>query len=304
MSDDWLEFERAVADFLAALDPASTVTHDAQTPDLDTGLMRQRDVWIETSFGGNLAIRILVSCKRKKSKISKQDMDGFAGELRGSGAHKGVLYSYSGFTAPALAKAKRLGISCCLLLSGRAPELPAVLSFSAYHFSEQARLVLQPPPEGRSPSWREILELPSVDELSQGRRAVDMLADLFQADDAELNARIARIPPPYRMVEVSVLLPGAKQPTRLILQSDWVVHRARMDSWLMNGSYSITDENFRGSFATPAIDTWSHEPGPGWERIDIGEVESIGLVASFFRLAVDVGEKLERWAADQLVTAK
>jgi hypothetical protein len=40
-----------------------------------------------------------------------------------------------------------------------------------------------------------------------------------------------------------------------------------MEAWLVNGSYSFTDQDFKGSIATLAIDTWNAEPGPGWEPI-------------------------------------
>ena len=50
---EWRTFEEAVATFLQALDPAAAVTHNLYTEDLDTGLKRQRDVWIESrALGG------------------------------------------------------------------------------------------------------------------------------------------------------------------------------------------------------------------------------------------------------------
>jgi hypothetical protein len=111
----WRDFERAVARFLAALDPSASVTHDASIPDKDTGDPRQRDVWIETEVMRQFPVRILVSCKRWSTKLDIQDLDAFIGEWRSSGAQVGVVYSLSGFTENALKKATSLGISCCRL---------------------------------------------------------------------------------------------------------------------------------------------------------------------------------------------
>jgi hypothetical protein len=60
-------------------------------------------------------LKILVSCKKYKRKLDQQDIDAFNGELISSGAHKGVIYSYSGFNKYAIEKCKVLGISCCKL---------------------------------------------------------------------------------------------------------------------------------------------------------------------------------------------
>lgn len=81
MTAEWRQFERAVAAFLGALDPSAKVSHDKHIADADTGLSRQRDVWIETSFGGHIPLKILVSCKRKKTKLSQQDVDAFVGDF-------------------------------------------------------------------------------------------------------------------------------------------------------------------------------------------------------------------------------
>ena len=115
----WREFEIAVAQFLQTLDPASRVIHDLKQPDGDTGHSRQRDVWIETRFGGHIPIKILVSCKRKKAKLSQQDIDAFRGELLSSNAGMGILYSFSGFTKPALEKRNALEFPAAVYISNR-----------------------------------------------------------------------------------------------------------------------------------------------------------------------------------------
>src|SRR4051794_17822445 len=64
-SPPWREFERAVERFIARMDPAAKVTHNAFTPDGQTQRPRQRDVWVEGTVG-TFPIKVLVSCKRYK----------------------------------------------------------------------------------------------------------------------------------------------------------------------------------------------------------------------------------------------
>jgi hypothetical protein len=68
---------------------------------------------------------MLISCKRKKARMSQQDIDHFSGELFHSGAHMGLLYAHGGFTQPALTKAKALGISCFTLYENQPADMPA-----------------------------------------------------------------------------------------------------------------------------------------------------------------------------------
>ena len=120
----WKQFEIAVRNFVAALDPSAEITHDAIIPDIDTGLPRQRDVWVEAKFGQHFPIKILLSCKYWEEKLNVQDIDAFLGELRSSGAHKGVIYARTGFTQPAIGKALANDVWCCLLYRNQPPDLP------------------------------------------------------------------------------------------------------------------------------------------------------------------------------------
>src|SRR5262245_60861561 len=99
---EWRQFEKAVARFVAALDPKARVRHDVRPLDKHTRKPRQRDIWVDTSIGGVIPLSILISCKRYKRRLDQQHVDAFHGELLSSGANKGVLYSYSGFTSDAI----------------------------------------------------------------------------------------------------------------------------------------------------------------------------------------------------------
>lgn len=294
MTPDWRQFEQTVAAFLQALDPSAKVSHDAQVPDFHTGLPRQRDVWIETSFGGHLPVKILVSCKRKKGKLSQQDIDAFCGELQSSGAHKGVLYSYGGFTKPALAKADRLGISCCALFAGRQGELPESLRFSAYCYREQVKLEVDGFPSDARITWTELLQTP----FEAGLRTTTVRRELSEAFDQEVEAVKSSVglngPPLQRRAEIKWADPTGQTMTTA-LQSGWLVFRAKVGAWLINGSYSLSDKDFKGTFSTPVIDTWSAHPGPGWEEVSIPESLVGANVTAFYMFNASAVETLARW---------
>lgn len=285
---DWQAFEEAVAAFAQALSPDAVVKHDAHLPDIHTGRLRQRDVWIETAFAGHFRISILVSCKRKKAKLSQQDIDAFAGELASSGAHKGVLYAHSGFSKPALEKAEKLGVSCCVLLDNQPAPIPDILSFSSFCFNELFQLKLQGNlrPNGLSTA-AELLQMSD----GTGRRPVDALVHGYRktsADQKITGQALADLP--VMSIGVDISHPELGLPIRLTLVTSWQGYEARMDAFLVSGSYSFTDKDFKGSFATPAVDTRSINPGPGWVPIDPEAPPVIRAIAASFirRPLVDV----------------
>lgn len=143
---EWERFETTVAEFIAALDPTAVVKYNIRLPDKHTGHPRQRDVWVEAKVCQIFPVKILISCKRWAKKLNEQDIDAFLGELHSSGEHKGVLYSFSGFTEPALEKALALGICCCKLYKHQPPDLPESLLFRMYCCTQQFRLALSEVP--------------------------------------------------------------------------------------------------------------------------------------------------------------
>lgn len=292
MTPEWQKFEETIAAFCKALAPDAKVTHNLILPDIDTGESRQRDVWIEASLGGHIAIKVLVSCKRLKRKIDAQHMDAFIGELASSGASKGVLYSVSGFTKPALAKAAKRGISCCVLLVDAAPLMPEMLLFEAYHLYERFRLTA----EGvtGAPDWAAMLDADGEYD-GEAMPAYQALAKLFDDDLPALQDAIRTTPAPVRQVWLLLRGEEADPPMRLGIQTEWAVHRARMEAWLVNGSYSFIENNFNGNILTPSIDTWNAEPGPGWEPID-AEAMIDGSVIRFYRMICGIGPGLAAMA--------
>lgn len=288
----WLAFEQAVAAFLQALDPKARVRHDVIKPDIDTGHPRQRDVWIDTSFGGHIPITILVSCKRKKVKLSQQDIDAFIGELRSSGANKGVLYTFAGFTKPAIEKARKLGISCCALYVDRAPDVPKSLTFEAYCINERYQLELVGPGE---PLWGrlvDVLDLP-VAEDGAATTVIRALARRYIAAKAAATSGAAW-DLPVRSWFASIEVPaGRAWPSfELGVRGSWAVYQARFESVLLNGSYSFTDETYAGGFTTPSIDRFSENPGPGWEAVEAAAIKPSGNLIMAVQSANDIEQPI------------
>jgi len=266
---DWRSFEQAVTAFHQALDPNAKIIHDYRTPDGQTGLPRQRDVWIEMPvFGGLSVLKVLISCKRKKSRMSQQDIDHFSGELIHSGAHMGLLYAHGGFTKPALIKAKALGISCCSLYENRPADMPEVLRFDAYCFRERCRI------DALGLTVAKLGVLLDAPLASEGGRTV--LARLVADYDVEREATMAVATETLRPTwEAALGLDvGDGQTVTIRLSSAWSVYRAKPEAWFLNGAYSFTQQVFAGEMSTPFVDQGSTHPGPGWNLIEADEIDT------------------------------
>lgn len=300
MTQEWRSFELAVAAFLQALDPAARVEHDRIVPDADTGRPRQRDVWISTSIGGHIPIEILVSCKQKRAKLNQQDMDAFIGEMKSSRAHKGVIYAASGFTAPALEKARKHLITCCTLLDNAPPPLPESLVFVGYCFREQFRYTLFRPP-GSTVTPTEALDL-SVVQDGGAVGAAALLCARFAEDRERVRAQVPKDPLAPETWSADVIAMTGDQEVVLRLESNWAIYRAKLSSWLFNGSYALTESDFKGSFSTPWIDQQNVHPGPGWERVDAGDLPVGKHLVALYSFGGDTEEPLRANLAAGMVS--
>lgn len=274
MDPDWKKFEEAVAAFLQSLEPNAKVEHNVSRPDLDTGLPRQRDVWISTTFGGHIPITIFVSCKREKKKLDQQDIDAFLGELRSSGAHVGVIYSYSGYTEPAIAKAKACRINCCSLYENAPPDVPELLTFSAFCHTEMYRLWFGGLPGTKLQTMNDLFDLQiEVDGVQKG-----ILTHLVSEYDTRASAMMGatwnkptQLADPRWQADAVFTHPDLQGVVGLRLTNAWRRYEAKMESWVINGSYSFTSNDFKGTIATPVVDRLGPHPGPGWELVKEGE---------------------------------
>jgi len=265
---EWQEFEQAVAKFVSSLDPNSQVRHNVLLPDRHTGRPRQRDVWVDTTVCRILPIQILISCKKWKRKIHQGDMDAFIGELQSSGAHKGVLYSYSGFTVPAVEKGKALGISCCKLYPGEPAEIPESLLLNFYCCTPSFRIRLndEAMPEWGPRSFGEVFDLPTSDDDADGT-ALDMLCEAFSSNEKTELARVKKSGPFPKSwsAGIEICLEEFKTPLRISLEGMWRIFRLKLEANLLNGTYSFTESQFVGSQMTPWLDLQGPDPGPHWE---------------------------------------
>lgn len=266
----WEQFETAVAKFVQALDPTADVRHNVTVPDSDTGSPRQRDVWVNATVCKVFHVTVLISCKHLKRKLNAQHVDAFVGELRSSGAHKGVLYTFSGYTRPAIEKAKKLGISCCRLYADRPPEIPEVIVLSAYCSTPMIHVgvVGEVDPAWGAETWTDLFAL-SLDTGEGAATLVEVLERTIKELEEQGATSVAkgkRMPHPV-VCHVRVTEEG-RSPIVVEIAVRWRTYRARLESFLVNGSYEYTHGLFHGSQTTPSIDTRSPEPGPGWELLD------------------------------------
>lgn len=79
-----------------------------------TGVPREHDVLI-TWTQAHHEILIAVECRDKKKKIGSGDVEAFHTKCQDTGINQGIMVSSSGFTKPALEKAKAKGIRCLTL---------------------------------------------------------------------------------------------------------------------------------------------------------------------------------------------
>lgn len=265
----WEQFEKAVAAFVQALTPNAVVTHSPRLPDKHTGLPRQRDVWVEADVG-MFPVKILISCKRLKRKINEQDMDAFVGELQSSGAHKGVVYAFSGFTGPAITKAKVLSISCCKLYQDTPAELPDSLYFVFYCCSQAWRLWWK---SEASDQWGKI----TIDEVFAIKNQTDdlrtvmemLLANFTEGEEKAVHHVTSTGRFPENWTASLEIRTGDEDVSPLIISIDgiWKVYKGKLEAHLLNGTYSFTENLFAGSQTSPSIDMKGSHPGPGWELV-------------------------------------
>jgi len=265
---DWKEFEISVANFVGALDPGAEVKHNVRLPDKHTGAPRQRDVWVKAKICKHFPVNVYISCKHKGRKLNQQDIDAFYGELTSSGAHKGVVYSYSGYTENAICKASNLGISCCSLYQDRPPEIPNILIIPrAYCCTPKIAIsYISPIPNGwHLITWDDIFSIKvNVQDVSK-KNLLDFVSNIYleMEKDSVIN-RKGTFPFDWAL-EINVPNPNEdSDPLRINLQGKWKVHLGKSEGYLVNGSYSFTEEEFIGTQATLVIDLKGSNPGPNW----------------------------------------
>jgi len=264
----WKEFEKSVAQFVTALDPAAKVDHNAKLLDIHTKKPRQRDVWVEAKICQHFPVKVLISCKRYKRKLNQQDIDAFNGELISSEAQLGVIYSYSGFGQNAIEKAKKLGISCCRLFENQPTDIPDSLFFmSSYCCSPRIVLSIVAPldPYWKIKTWNDLFTLSFIDNGSP-LLVIEAIMRSYHLGEAQSLETIESdfFPSDWARVLECTDEDNKNKSLKIIIRGHWNIYEGRIEAHLLDGSYNFTSGEFLGSLSTPYIDTHSSHPGPGW----------------------------------------
>ena len=281
----WKEFEIAVGNFVEAFrDPNAVVTPNFYYNDKHTGSRRQCDVWVEAKVCNFFPIKVHISCKHKSRKVSEQEMDAFIGELASSGADKGVIYSLKGFTKQAVTKAKVNEISCCQLYQNSPPDLPVSLCFPGiYCFAPSFKLhTYAGPPFFKT--WNDIFNLSIVYE-GEIRQAIDVIIECEEKKEKEYAAlRNETDPEPQDWTYTLEIKPVdfTINNFQITIIGFWRVYRGKLDAHLANGTYSMTENEFKGVYEWPVIDTFGPTPGDGWEATERNPSDKNSMRMIFF----------------------
>ncbi len=292
------DFELAVYAFAQTLDPKAEVIFDHKVRDRETGDLQQVDVWINATIGGHTPLSVLVSCKDDARKIDNQKMKAFLGELRSTSASTGIIYSRMGFTRPALKKAKMNGIACCRMYRDQPADLPHLVWLKSFACAPKLSIELPELDQWPFQAWRELLDY--VLETSEGRLSI---ADLIVRNFNEGTREALRshnvdgnIFPDDWYADVTITAHTFTGVVRL--RCHWKRYVGRLEAHLLNGSYSILNDNYRGTLAMPILDMQGSTPGAGWEEIsDNPKREGKGVVLCCLldprSLAVQMREQLK-----------
>jgi len=275
------DFERAVHAFASNLDPNAEVLFNHNVKDVDTGELRQCDVWINGLFGGHLPFSFLVSCKDHKSKLHVGDIDTFIGEVHATNADMGVICSKGGFNDHAIRKARINRISCCRLFSNESFEITPSAFLSIFHcVSVVAVRLIHIPRELKLRTWNDLFD--SRVEYEEGTRTIgEFIAKAFhQAEKHSLSSNPTGFPPVVT-IDAETSREHDRMVYRFQVTCGWSKFRAKDKAILASGSYNIRNNLFAGHLVGPPINVQSGELGPGWEEIadaDLGE-STIKLVS-------------------------
>ena len=265
MAKPGTEFEIAVFAFTKTLDPSAEVIFDHKVPDRDTGTMRQCDVWINAKFGAHWPLSILVSCKDHNRPLDVGDIEKFLGEIHSTRANTGVIYSKGGFYQPALDKAKANGISCCRLYQNQPADLPNSIVFEHFACTPSYQIVLKSNlSKTRLRTWNDLF-----DTAEDDKTIIDVIAtETANTEQKSVEEKTQQSGFPSDWVLELVFREDDIRPEiRLDIVCRWKWYRARLEATLLNGSYCLSDETFRGTMMGPSIDMRCPHPGEAWTEI-------------------------------------
>lgn len=291
------DFEAAVYEFARSLDPSAEVLFNHGIRDRDTGKLRQCDAWINTSFGQHWPLSILVSCKdRRKSgrRLHTGDIGAFCDEVRSTGANVGVIYTNTGFTGPALEKARANRITCCRLYQHEPADIPTVLCFEQFACGQKIRLVLQTDlQESRLKTWNDLFGL-EPGQCRPGATVLDLVCDAFTRGEETVvkEAGEAGTFPRDFKTQIPIKLEAIDGNVVIRLLCTWNRYRARVEAHFVDGSWCLSTGSFRGAIAVPPISMKDAHPGDGWTEISDANLALPARSALAIRHAPDLRRAL------------
>ena len=101
----WLVYQKAIAELEKKYGDGCRVLHDHKVMGRRSKEERQVDVWLEVEVGYDHGVTIAIECKRLADPVGIKDVDAFYGFLDDVGANKGIIFSSSGYTKGAQARA-------------------------------------------------------------------------------------------------------------------------------------------------------------------------------------------------------
>lgn len=272
MSKPGYEFERAVYAFVEALDSSAEVLFNHKVQDRDTNTLRQCDVWINAKFGGHWPLSILVSCKDHSRKLNIGDIGTFCNEVHSTGANTGVIYSKSGFTKPAILKAKANSIACCRLYQNEPPDIPEVIWFEHFTCTQSINLVLKTDLRGsKFKTWNDLFDLQGIDSKTI---ILDIISETFIRSGDQVVSEYKELVKEKRDsfpqdwgTELRFTVDEIDREIQVQIWGHWKRYHARLEASLLSGSYCLTGESFKGEQIGPSIDVKGDHPGEHWVEI-------------------------------------
>lgn len=113
------EFELLVKAYLQEIGSSINtfnVKHDVQLQREDGRY--QIDVFVEFELLGS-DFKVLIECKKHKDKVKRDVVQLLFDKIRATGAHKGMIFSTSGFQKGALLYARKHGIALIRIIEGK-----------------------------------------------------------------------------------------------------------------------------------------------------------------------------------------
>jgi Restriction endonuclease len=267
----WKEFERAVNTLLKSLlkdDPNAKVRFDPPKTDRDTKRKQQVDCWIDYKVWGHIPITILVSCKDRGRAIDVGEIRTFIQEIADAGASTGAMYSRSGFTKDAVAKASTHGIGCFQLWRNRPADQPIIELYRKYWcWDSVCTPIVQPGDAGFPPkTWDEFFNFSIIlggNELSIGDHLEEALRR-GKEQAIEEAKKIAKFEFPNDFLCTIDLADSPSRSTRILVGCRWLRYRSKLSASLLNGSFCVSTGEFVGT-ESMAFPVTYPPPASDWE---------------------------------------